>query len=79
MKQAVRDYQAIRKEADDLGVDIGKTIYGNIDTNNRQILEWTEENLEAFKDAYESWGYTVDDLKGSISTVMGTSADYDGI
>jgi TP901 family phage tail tape measure protein len=79
LKQAVRDYQAIRKEADDLGVDIGKTIYGNIDTNNRQVLEWTEENLEAFKDAYESWGYTVDDLKGSISTVMGTSADYDGI
>jgi TP901 family phage tail tape measure protein len=79
LKQAVRDYQAIRKEADDLDVDIGKTIYGNIDTNNRQVLEWTEENLEAFKDAYESWGYTVDDLKGSISTVMGTSADYDGI
>ena len=79
LKQAVRDYQAICKEADDLGVDIGKTIYGNIDTNNRQVLEWTEENLEAFKDAYESWGYTVDDLKGSISTVMGTSADYDGI
>lgn len=79
LKQAVRDYQAIRKEADNLGVDIGKTIYGNIDTNNRQVLEWTEENLEAFKDAYESWGYTVDDLKGSISTVMGTSADYDGI
>ena len=79
LKQAVRDYQAIRKEADDLGVYIGKTIYGNIDTNNRQVLEWTEENLEAFKDAYESWGYTVDDLKGSISTVMGTSADYDGI
>ena len=60
LKQAVRDYQAIRKEADDLGVDIGKTIYGNIDTNNRQVLEWTEENLheklEAFRALYKEKG-----------------------
>ena len=59
--------------AKELGVDLGQTVYGNIDTNNRQILEWTEDNLTRYKDAIESWGSTVDEFRGSISTVFGGS------
>lgn len=60
-------------------IDLEKTVYGNIDTNNRQVLEWTEDNLIKFQEAFKSWGYTIEDLKDSFSTVMGTSAEYDGI
>lgn len=66
-------YKGEVDEAKELGVDLGQTVYGNIDTNNRQILEWTEDNLNQYKDAIESWGSTVDELRGSVSTVFGGS------
>ena len=78
-KQNVRQYKAILNEAAQANVDVNKTVYGNIDTNSRQILEWTEENLERFKKAYQSWGYEAEDLKNSFSTVMGTSGEYNGV
>ena len=73
------EYQGVVNEARLLGVDLSNTVYGNIDTNNRQILEWTDENLATYKDAIESWGATVDEMKGSISTVFGSSSEYDGV
>lgn len=73
------EYQSVVNEARLLGVDLSNTVYGNIDTNNRQILEWTDENLATYKDAIESWGATVDEMKGSISTVFGSSSEYDGV
>ena len=73
------EYEQLLAEARSLGVDITRTVYGNIDTNNRQILEWTEENLNRFSDAIKSWGYKKKELEGTISTVMGTSSEYDGI
>lgn len=79
LESAIQDYQALNQEAKELGVQLTETVYGNVDTNDRQVLEWTEENLQKFKEAYESWGYELEDLEGSISTVMGTSAEYDGI
>ena len=72
-------YNEVLKEAKELGVDLNKTVFGNIDTNNRQLLEWTEENLNKYKDAYESLGWTAEELKGSISTVMGMADEFDGV
>ena len=72
-------YNEVLKEAKELGVDLNKTVFGNIDTNNRQPLEWTEENLNKYKDAYESLGWTAEELKGSISTVMGMADEFDGV
>ena len=78
-----------KKEIDDakeLGVDLSKTVYGNIDTNNRQVLEWTEENLEQYRDVIDSWKSNdeqledvIENLRGSMSTIMGTSEDFDGV
>lgn len=79
LRDALSDYQAELQEATEKGFDISKTVYGNIDTNNRQILEWTDANLAKFKDALESWGETVDEMRGSISTVFGSSEEFDGI
>lgn len=76
-KEVVRDYKDLLADAERLGVADGTSIFGNIDTNNRQVLEWTAENIERFRSALESWGYTAEDIKelaGDISTVMGTSS-----
>ena len=73
------DYIGLLREASALGVDPTKTVYSNIDTNNRQVLEWTEENLEKYRDIIESWGESIDDYRDTISTVLGTTAQYDGV
>lgn len=84
-KDAYQEYKEIIDEMSQLGVDPSQTIFGNIDTNNRQVLEWTEENLAKYKDILESWhpdmswGEIVDDYFGTISTVLGTSKNYDGV
>lgn len=77
--EAVEYYNSVLREAESLGVTPDKTVFGNIDTNNRQVLEWTDENLSKYKDAIESWGSTTEELKGSISTVFGASDNFDGL
>ena len=88
-------YKAYKSDIDELfnklEVSPFQTTFGNIDTNNRQILEWTNENLGLYKDALESW-YTdingtqtstwdqiIDDLRGTSSTVFGASSNFDGV
>lgn len=58
-------------------------IFGNIDTDNRQVLKWTDDNLNKYKDALMSWakdGQTWEDVRkefeGSFSTVFGGSGEY---
>ena len=79
-------YKQEISDAAELGVDLNKTVYGNIDTNNRQILEWTEDNLEKYRDVIDSWKLdderledVINDMRGSISTIMGTSENFDGV
>lgn len=77
----IQEYIRTVKEAENAGLKPDETIFGNIDTNNRQVLTWTEENLERFRSALESWGYTLDDMeemKDSISTVLGGSEWFGG-
>ena len=80
---AYEDLVDIEQEAESAGYsDISETIFGNIDTNNRQILDWTQENIDKYRDILASWGYTEEDLQemlGSFSTVMGTSMNFDGL
>lgn len=72
-------YTKIVNEAKLLGADLSQTVYGNIDTNNRKVLEWTDENLATYKDAIESWGSTIDEMRGSFSTIFGGSSEFDGV
>lgn len=79
-------YKQEINDAKELGVDLNKTVYGNIDTNNRQILEWTEDNLERYRDVIDSWRFNderledvIESLRGSMSTIMGTSENFDGV
>lgn len=84
--QLYEKYKSDLEEAAQAGVDFTDTIYGNVDTNSRQILEWTEENLNKYKDALQSWedeSKTWDDIYndyfGSYSTVDGRSEEFGGV
>lgn len=86
LRIAQQEYQDILAEVADLGIDLSKTIYGNIDLNNRQVLEWTESNLAKYKDAIMSWQdasaeweSVASDWLGTISTVYGGSENFDGL
>lgn len=70
------DYAKIVNEMKEKGVEANKTQYGNIDLNNRGVLEWTTQNLEKYKDALASWGQSADELKGQISTVLGGAETF---
>lgn len=73
---AIEYYLDISNEIKERGIDVSQTIFGNIDTDNRQVLEWTEQNIERFRSALESWGMTaqkIEELSGELSTVFGAS------
>lgn len=78
-KNASEEYDSLLNEVVSKGIDTSKTVFGNIDTNNRQILNWNDNNLSQYKTAIESWGHTVDELKGAQSTVMGASGEFNGL
>lgn len=72
----------LREEIDkatELGVDLNNTVYGNIDTAFRDSLTWTDENLEKYKEAIESWNFDPDELRNSVSTVLGSLDEIDGL
>lgn len=79
LNDLIASYRDEIKMVQALNVDPEQLIFGNIDTSNRAVLEWTEENLAKYKEAYESLGYTAEDLRGKISTVMGASGNYENI
>ena len=67
MKDLVGYYQDEVENAKKSGVDLSKTVYGNIDAENRQILKWTSDNLSKFGDNLASW-YN-DSMKDQFATV----------
>ena len=78
-RETVNDFNDIKQDVEDNNIDLSQTVFGNIDTNNRQILEWTDENLTRFAEAIASWGESPDDLRGTISTVFGAWDTFDDV
>ena len=72
-KEVLKEYIEIAKEMEQLNIDPSETVFGNIDTNNRQVLEWTKDNVEKYKEILKAWGENPDEIEGMISTVMGSS------
>ena len=86
IKNAIVDLQKEISLAQNNGADLSKIVFGNIDLNNRQRLEWTEKNLNKYKDALMSWSdenTAWKDIKSqyekSFSTVDAGSANFDGV
>lgn len=74
-----QDIEDIEEEIEENNIDMTQTVFGNIDTDNREYLVWNEENLIRFADAIESWGFTPEELRGSVSTVLGAYGNYDNV
>ena len=78
------------KEAQKIGVDLSKTVYGNIDTDERQVLTWTDNKIDEYKEALLSWknywdrDNSPDDewlegYRGTYSTVDARRSEFDGV
>lgn len=76
---AIEYYRDVQKEAAGLHLDPEKSVFGNIDLNKRQVLEWTEAMTDQYRDAIASWGESAEELLGSVSTVFGTWDEFDGV
>lgn len=82
LAEAYKEYKEDIAKFAELGFDPNQTKFGNIDTNNRQVLEWDENNLNKYKNElmswYDdlSWDEIVNDFSGTLSTVMGASSEF---
>lgn len=84
---ALDHFKYVMQEVQDMDIDLDQTVFGNIDTNNRQVLKWTDDTLNQYKDALQSWDdeavnnwkQFAADMKGTVSTVYGSSGEYDGV
>ena len=56
-----------------------EAVHGNVDSRDRPMIYWDKENLKSNKSALKSWGQNSKDLKGSYSTVMGGSDEFQGV
>ena len=56
-----------------------EAVHGNVDSRDRPMIYWDKENLKSNKSALKSWGQNPKDLKGSYSTVMGGSDEFQGV
>ena len=76
-KSAINEYSDAVQKFCDQGVDK----YGNIDNLNRDIIEWTSENLEKYHDFVEEQNAINpgEIEEGGYSTVLGADENIDGI
>ena len=87
VKAIQQEYDEIENEIKARQIDLNKTVYGNIDTNNRQVINWTKDTLEQYKDVLQEWDEDaandwdsyVENMQGSYSTVMGGSQEIQGV
>lgn len=78
--EAQRKYNQVVREANVIGyTDHDKTVFGNIDMNNRQIIAWDETKYNQNKTALDSLGWTFEELDGTISNVMGMYETYNDV
>lgn len=91
LKTTLQSSIAEIQKAKTAGADLSKTIYGNIDTNNRQVIQWTKDAIVQSYGALKSWNSDIessnksmmsallDEYQGSYSTIMGMYDTFDGI
>ena len=77
IKQCQEDLKKVEYDIIQYNIDTNQTVYGNIDTNNRQKLVWTQDNLTLYADELASWDEEPEE--GSFSTIIGMSTEFDGV
>lgn len=53
--------------------------FGNVSNTERPVIFWSDDEIKKQSTALKSWGEDLESLKGSYSTVMGTSSEFDGV
>ena len=73
----VDDYRQALKEASEAEEAVTGTAekYGNVSNKNRQVIQWTAENLKNYSDFVKEQKKTFEE--GSFSTVVGSSNAFD--
>ena len=80
LRSAYFTFQKTVQDAQNANVDLNKTTFGNIDMNSREVLKWTDENIDKYKDVLSDWHQDAKDLKGTISTILGSYGEFgDGL
>lgn len=72
----VESYEEAVNEITAMNKDMSQTVFGNIDLNDRQVLEWNKQNLSKYSKQLESWGIEADEFADTISTVIGMSNSF---
>ena len=76
----INNYKEQKKQANAFYNSLGNVQkVGNIDNGNRPIIFWDNKELKKQQKAIESWGETIEDFQGSMSTVYGGSGNFDGV
>ena len=76
-EQVYSDFANMAESYGRTSSDLSRSIWGNIDMDNREAIEWNAESLYKYSDAIESWGDSLNGLKeGDISTVLGSSKNF---
>ena len=79
INQYVTDVLNAKSLADEIGTDLSKAQYGNVNTDTRQKLYWDEESIDKYSNALDSWGMNADNLIGSYSTLLSMYGNFDGV
>ena len=80
LRSAYLTFQKTVQDAQNANVDLNKTTFGNIDMNSREVLKWTDENIDKYKDVLADWHQDTKNLKGTISTILGSYGEFgDGL
>lgn len=79
LEKKISEYSKKVGDVEESGIDVANGKFNNIDLNNRQELKWNDNNIKKYSDALDSWGIKAEDVKGTMSTIFGSSAEYDGV
>jgi len=79
-KASSAEFANAMQDALSRGLDPANTVFGNIDTANRQPITWDRNTLRQNKDTLKKWGlYDPANMLGTTSTILGGSNSYDGL
>ena len=66
-------------EIEEKDIDMTVTSYGNIDMDDREVIEWTQENILLYYNVLRAWGEEPEEWLGTVSTVYGGSSEFNGV
>lgn len=79
-EQLYKLYDEELKKAEEAGADLERTVYGNIDLNDRARLDWDESLLDKYRDEVESWYKLGNDYAGAFDKAYEEAfSKYEGL